>query len=47
MIYCYGNNTMPFLKNKNAEINICLEKDKKNKYAVLIVKRIMVVILFL
>lgn len=38
---------MPFLKKKKVEINICLEKDKKNKHAVFIVKQTMAVILFL
>lgn len=38
---------MPFLQKKNVEINICLEKDKKNKHTVLIVKQITVVILYL
>lgn len=33
-------------EEKNTELNICLEKDKK-KHAILIVKQIVVVILFL
>ena len=36
-----------FSEKKNTEINICLEKDKKNKHVILIVKQIVVVILFL
>lgn len=34
-------------EKKKVEINICLEKDKKNKHAILIVKQMMAVILFL
>lgn len=34
-------------EKKKVEINICLEKDKKNKHAILTVKQMMAVILFL
>ena len=35
------------VEKKKVEINTCLEKDKKNKQAILIVKQMMAVILFL